>query len=42
MSRLRSGCLIEGWTAIDAITPHLGRIVIVIRGSGRVSAERAA
>ena len=45
MSRLRAGCLNEGWTAlrtaIDAVTPRLGR-VIVIREAGCVSAEWAA
>ena len=40
--RLRAGCPNEGWNAINAITPRLGRIVIVIRESGRVSAEWAA
>ena len=37
MSRLRTGSPNEGWIAIDAITPRLGRIVIVIAESGRVS-----
>ena len=41
-SRLRAGCLNEGWTTIDAITPHLGRVIIVVKEAGYVSAEWAS
>ena len=40
MSRLRAGRLYEGKAAIDAITPRLGKvIIIVIREADCVSAE---
>ena len=39
MSRLGAGRRNEGRAAIDAITPCLGRVKIVIRESGCVSAE---
>ena len=39
MSRLKTGCLNEGRAAIDAITPRLDKVIIVIREADCVSAE---